>query len=567
MKFLAYVLIAVLSLFTSVGDALGQGSSSDRWYVGAINTPENLIPARTNRPVVIAIVDDGMRITHEAIREFVWTNPKEKPGNGIDDDGNGYVDDVHGWDMSDGDAFVIPPDERPDFYHGTHIAGIVTTIFQAAYGDAAQEFVRIMPVKAISDDAPYTYIKDGYKGIEYAAANGADIIIASWVVAHIAPDESAILQSAAEKRVLVVSSGGNLPEERDQFPGAHAAVIAVGSVEQDGTKTKNSNYGQFIDLLAPGTGVTGAGVLADDSYDTRDGSSFSAAMVATTAAMIKLQHPSLSLKETEACLKSSSIPIPVSRIEFSGKLGAGRLSASDAIACDVLFSESPDVSELIHPKGFLVAKRRRSDTLGWSIKPEGEIKGIRFRVIRDSDSKDVGTVEFRTSNKPDAGIVATYPVDAMPESVFVPGNTAYVSYDPRRKRRKLDWMMEYEAETVDFSRMYCSGTKELRVEGMLTDGSGPDEYSANSDCKWLITAPPGKVIHFEFDELDTEPRTDQIIFFDGARTNEEMMAIFSGNELPPELNTWRNQVLVWFVSDGQNQGNGWRARYRFTDSP
>ena len=131
----------------------------------------------------------------------------------------------------------------------------------------------------------------------------------------------------------------------------------------------------------------------------------------------------------------------------------------------------------------------------------------------------------------------------------------------RVRWRALDSM----AEPIDFSRLYCSGTRRLDAEGEIADGSGPEPYSANSDCKWLITAPEGKVVHFEFGEFDTEARVDQVLFFDGAGTHERIMAAFSGPALPPELTTWRNRVLVWFVTDGEREGQGWRATVRFRD--
>ena len=127
--------------------------------------------------------------------------------------------------------------------------------------------------------------------------------------------------------------------------------------------------------------------------------------------------------------------------------------------------------------------------------------------------------------------------------------------------------MGYEMQTIDFRTLYCSGTQELRNEGVIADGSGPENYSANTDCRWLITAPPGKIVTFQFDQLDTEPRTDLIYFFNGAGTHEKIMAIVSGRELPPKISTWSNQVLVWFVSNGKKQGSGWQARYEFVDSP
>src|SRR4051812_46853380 len=88
------------------------------WFLGAISMPDTL-RIQPGKVVKIAVLDDGFRLTHAALRNLIWTNPAEIPGNGIDDDGNGYVDDVHGWDVSDDDGNVSPPPDRlQDFYHG-----------------------------------------------------------------------------------------------------------------------------------------------------------------------------------------------------------------------------------------------------------------------------------------------------------------------------------------------------------------------------------------------------------------------------------------------------------------
>jgi hypothetical protein len=505
----------LLSLASVANVPVAQSAETHDWFIQSINVTGNPSGLRAKDAVIIAIVDDGVRASHRDIQPFIWKNPQEVEGDGVDDDGNRFVDDVYGWDISDQDNVATPPDYRDDLYHGTHLAGIVTQIARAAYGEQAPDLVRIMPVKALADDAATTY--------------------------------------------------GNFAEERDQYPAAHPTVLAVGSTEQDGSRTGNSTYGQFVDLSAPGSHIRSASIESDDSYDIHSGTSFSTAMVATAAAMVKLQHPSLSPKEVEACLKASSTHIPVSRKELKGKVGAGALNVQAAVACDVLFAESAEMNTLTSPKGFLRANRKRGSSLTWAIEPDGEFSGIRFYPVVDRKNSTDGRIEFRTGISPDGRVAGSYTLDNLPDSIFVPGSMAYVSFEPKRKRRRVDWLLEYEAETIDFSTLYCSGTKEIQSEGVLADGSGPEDYSANTDCKWLITAPPGKVVRFNFDEIDTEPRTDVIYFFNGAGTHERIMAIFSGQELPPELSTWSNQVLVWFVANGQNQGRGWQLRYRFVD--
>lgn len=359
-----------------------QTTHQDNWFLEDIRVPDNLAPGITDEPFVIAVVDDGMRITHRDLADFIWTNPLEIPDNRIDDDGNGYVDDVHGWDVSDENGDVGAPEGRADFYHGTHIAGVITNIARAAYGESAPRFIRIMPIKTLADSAPTTYLVDAYEGIEYAIRAGTDIIVTSWGVGQITSEESRILQEAADNGILVVASGGNLPEEREQYPAAHSTVLAVASTDPDGQKTLNSNYGQFIDISAPGVDIHSASVASDDSYAVRDGTSFSAAMVAAAAALIKLQHGFDSLKQIEACLESSAEPLEVPSFEYSAKLGSGKLNVEAAVTCDLLTGETGATNRLILPKGFLHGKTTTGPaSITWAIEPEGRFKGIRFTPV------------------------------------------------------------------------------------------------------------------------------------------------------------------------------------------
>lgn len=546
--------------------AWAQSADKEYWYVDAVRMPADLGKPFGNRPVIIAVVDDGIRLSHEAVRDFIWSNPDEIPGNNIDDDGNGFVDDVYGWDVSDGDGSVAPPDYREDFQHGTHVASIIGRIARRVYGDDASQYIRILPVKAISDDSRDTYLKDGFRGVEYAMQAEPDIILAAWSVAHISQQEEAILERAADAGILIVGAGGNWAQEQEMYPAAHPDVLAVGSVERNGEKTIKSNYGQFIDILAPGTGVRGASVESDDSYQELDGTSFSAAIVAATAAIVKLQNGVDAPSEIKACLLNSADLILVDRKEFHGKLGAGQLNAAKAIRCELLKAETSSDQRTINSKGFLRASQRRATTLSWTIDPGLEIEGFVFRQARDREQTVPGVLEFRGETGADLGIVHRYNTDTLPNEIYIPGTAAHITFTPKQ-RRSVDWLMAYEAKAIKFADLYCSGRSELTTEGVLSDGSKSESYSANSHCQWLITAPPGKVIEFTFDEMHIEPNVDKLYFFDGPGTNAQIMAVMSGGELPPVFVTWRNQVLVWFVTDGQTQGDGWTTRYRFVDRP
>ena len=557
------IVIIIGTALAAADDSTSQSSMNPGWFLQSIRTPKNLIPNRTAK-IVVAVVDDAVRITHQDLTKFIWTNPDEIPRNNIDDDGNGYVDDTHGWDVADNDSTVTPPPDRlKDFYHGTHLAGIVAQIAQSAYGNISPDLIRIMPVKCLADKADKTYLKDGYKGIEYAVKAGADIIICAWGVGHISPDESKLLQQAHDKGILIVASAGNFPEGREQYPAAHESVLAVAALNSGDKKIEKSNYGAFIDISAPGINISSAGVHSDTAHETRQGSSFATAIVAGAAAIIELQHPSHSPQEIKACLKSSAQPIDAINPQYTAKLGAGKLNIEAAVKGTLFQRHAEQANQLLNPQGYLRLYSPAGKPASWTIKPHGTFKGLRFKPLLIKGLPGRSVINFYSDHSPDAKLLKSTPLADFPDSIYIAGTSAYVTYEPKDTDCRFECLLEYEAEPIDFSTLYCRGTQHLDVEGTFEDGSGPDNYSPNCDCKWLITAPPGKVIHLKFTEFDTEAKTDLLYFFNGSGTHEKIMAVFSGPNIPPKLTTWRNQVLVWFVTDGKNQGAGWKAQYRF----
>jgi hypothetical protein len=555
-----------ISLFVT-GAANSQPAQDGDWYLSHLNIPENHAPANGKKEVVIAIVDDGVRATHQDLKDFIWINPKEIPHNHIDDDGNGFTDDVHGWDVSDHNNMITPPPDRmEEYYHGTHLASIVTRIAHTHFGDSASRFIKIMPVKSLRDEADKTYLKDGYKGIQYAIQAGADVILCSWSVAHISREEIDILEEAHRKGIVIVASAGNFPEDRKQYPAAHPTVIAVAASSPKNEKIKKSNYGQFVDLSAPGINIRGASALSDTGHDLREGTSFSTAMVAAAAALVRWEHPSFSDRQVEACLKNSADAMAVLNPLHDGKLGAGLLNIGEAVKCKILTGEMKEKNQLSHPQGYLRLHPAKGKTISWTIQPQGQFKGIRFKPVALQGDPGKSVLKFYSEESAEAKFIESYPLSNPPESIYVSGTQAYVVLETDTADINLDGLVEFKVETIDFRNLYCRGTRKLNAEGTLEDGSGPENYSMETSCKWLITAPKGKVIHVKFIEFDTEALTDWVYFFNGTGTQKtNIMAGFSGPNIPPELTTWSNQVLTWFVTDGKNQGKGWKAEYIFQD--
>ena len=490
------VMVGALAGRTTIGQSRDQGD----WFLNDVHVPRNLVPGAIQKPIVIAIVDDAFRLTHRGLSDLLWTNPREIPGNRIDDDGNGHVDDVHGWDVSDDDGDVGAPANRTDLYHGTHLAGIIAAVVRTAYGDAAPRVVRIMPIKSLADYSPTTTLLTGYAGIEYAVAAGADIILCSWGVGQIAPRESRILQDAADKGILVVASGGNFPEERDQFPAAHAAVLAISATDQGGHKVVNANFGQFIDLAAPGVAIRSASAASDNGEEVHDGTG----------------RPPPPPPRSPSAHAHANID---QACHDATRLIAAAISANwvlpGAASPGAASSDTPPINRLVQTKGFKMCGVR-APTIRWTIAPPGEFAGIRFTPITGQARSARGRIEFRASPAADAPVIASHALDALPATIYVAGGGAYVTFIPERDAPPLDWLLKYESAAIDFRTLYCRGTKEVRTEGVLTDGSGPENYSAGTDCRWHIIAPAGKVIRFHVDEFDTEPKVDQVQFFNGS---------------------------------------------------
>lgn len=556
----------LIILYFTISFCHADSGFDTNWFLKSINTPKISLPTLSTKKIVIAVVDDGVRITHKDLKHFIWENPNEVPHNGIDDDGNGMIDDIHGWDISDNNNIVFPPPSNlRKFYHGTHLAGVITQIANASLGKSASEYISIMPVKTLSDHSSDTYLRDAYKGIDYAVNAGADIILTAWGLGPISTEESRILEEAKKKGVLVIASAGNIPENKKQYPAAFPSVIAVGALNHQNKKIQQSNFGQFIDLSAPGVDIYSASAISDTAYEYKEGTSFSAAMTAITAALIKLKHPEYTANQVKVCLTTSTDNLDKINSIYKGKLGSGKLNIEAAVNCPIFSGKGATNNELVKPQGYIFIKATQEKTISWFIKPSGEFKGLRFTMLPIEGETGESIISFFSGNDENKKLIASYPLASIPQNLFIAATPVYVSLDSNKHELKSNILLKYVSETIDYTKKYCKDIIYLNQEGVIEDGSGDNNYSYHSDCKWLITAPDNQVIKINFTEFNTETKTDFIYFFDGAGTHEEIMAIFSGNIIPPELITWNNQVLIWFVSDNKHQAKGWKATYTFQE--
>ena len=254
----------------------------------------------TGGDVVVAVLDSGADLTHPDLAPNLWTNPDELAGNGIDDDDDGYVDDVHGADVlhSDGD----PSDDNG---HGTHVAGIIGAVGGNAIGSAGIAWrVRVMPIKVL--DARATGDSETVAlGLRYAVAHGARIVNLSLA----GPRRSQALRDAVELAraagVLVVAAAGNAGQDLGVTPSYPVSlpqpnVVGVAATRQDGALVGASNRGAGVELAAPGADILST--ARGGGYELRTGTSVAAPMVAGAAALLASASPKADFRTLSAAL-------------------------------------------------------------------------------------------------------------------------------------------------------------------------------------------------------------------------------------------------------------------------
>jgi len=257
-----------------------------------MNVPEAWSVTTGRSDLVVAVIDDGVDISHPDLAGRIWTNPGEVAANGIDDDGNGFVDDVNGYDFCNDDASVF---DAGDF-HGTHVAGSIAASGNGIGIAGVAPNVRIMPVKFLDGDDPSCGEDfNAVAAINYAVAEGADIINASWG----GSDFSSALQAAiaAAPNVLVVAAAGNSNSDNDTFPMYPASyelanILSVAAIHNEGHLTDATNFGfDSVDLSAPGEDILST--LPGNTYGLMSGTSMAAANTTGVAALAASARTSL----------------------------------------------------------------------------------------------------------------------------------------------------------------------------------------------------------------------------------------------------------------------------------
>lgn len=297
--------------------------TAQQWAIGAIKLDQAWDVTKGDTTVVIGYIDTGVNYNHEDLSGAIWINrgewgsSGEKRNNGVDDDGNGKIDDWRGWDIvGSGTAQAPAPDNDPmDLAgHGTAGAGIAAAVADNGIGMAGAGFrVKLWPIKAQNDAGNSGIL--GYNAIPYAADMGCKVINCSWGAnGFVSQAMQDVIDYAYQKGCVVVAGAGNsaIDNDVDPFlPSALNHVLGVSSIERSGSYSTWAAYGACVSVNAPGTEVLGT--TLGNGYSLNTGTSFSTPLMSGLAALVYSVHPTWTPAQVMAQIRSTTDPFVTPR--------------------------------------------------------------------------------------------------------------------------------------------------------------------------------------------------------------------------------------------------------------
>lgn len=295
-----------------------------------------------SRSVVVAVIDSGVDYRHVDLADNMWRNPGEIPGNGRDDDGNGFIDDVYGWDFANGDG-----DPFDDEGHGTHVAGTIGAVGNNGRGVVGVNWeVSVMALKFLDADGSGS-TSDAVAAINYATRMRRDFgvnVVAtnnSWGGGGASAALQRAIAAGGDAGILFVAAAGNESANNDVTPSfpandTNVAVLSVAATDRSNRLANFSNYGATtVDIAAPGAAITST--VPGNRYASYSGTSMAAPHVAGAVALLAAARPQATSAEIRSAILSTAAPVPA----LAGKVATGGLLNVAAAVQALLGSEPP----------------------------------------------------------------------------------------------------------------------------------------------------------------------------------------------------------------------------------
>lgn len=301
---------------------------------GAISAPQAWdVTTGSRQGPIIALLDTGVDYTHPDLEANIWTNPKEI-ANGLDDDGNGIIDDIRGYD-----SVGHSGDPRDRNGHGTHCAGIIGAVGNNGRGVVGTNWqTQILPIRALGRSSTGARVR----ALFYATEQGARITSNSWGYTKTNAAEADAFRATPQLHVCASGNEGSDNDKSGDFPSGlpDASIVSVASSDSANKMSRFSNYGAHsVDLAAPGSDIYST--VPRGGYRSMSGTSMSTPMVAGVAALIAAAHPEASNEQIKTRLLNS-----VDRSSaFEGKMtSGGRLNAARAVEFDEVGPAQPELA-------------------------------------------------------------------------------------------------------------------------------------------------------------------------------------------------------------------------------
>lgn len=450
--------------------------ASSTYYISRIKCPDawgiNTTTARGDSSTVIGIVDSGTDIDHPDLVSKIKYNYKD-PINGKDDDGDGYVDNFRGWDMSENDNNPNVDNST----HGSHVSGCAAAATNNNIGVASPGFnCTFLPVKCAKKSST-TQIDNGYEGIKYAADHGCQIINCSWGGpggGQYAQD--IIAYATLDKGALVVASAGNANNEIQNFPGSFDLVLCVASTTSTDAKSSFSTYGHTIDVCSPGSGIRST--VYNNTYTNMDGTSMASPICAGAAAIVKTFYPSYNGLQVGEQLRITADDIYSLNSSYKEKLGTGRINlyralteSSSAVRMRPLkISDRDDevfvINDTLYITGTIVNYLKATTNLTATLSSTSTNVTVVTSVLSPGALNTLGTFAVTNTNAYKVFIKPGTPVNAVIPFKITFNDGSYTDY------QYFDLTVNVDYINIAINDVSSTNTSRGRIGWNNSDGTG-----------------------------------------------------------------------------------------------